>query len=84
MKRDRDQKRREKQQQASQENQTHDMNESETPQPLAIVPLKQFHLTCWPTSQVIQLCDLATAGVPPYKLWTHSVHDIVRVHGIPK
>ena len=62
--------------------QTYTKTMDEQPDPLALAALKQFHLLTWDNAQIIQPCDLAAAGVPPWKLWTHSKHDIIRDHGV--
>jgi hypothetical protein len=51
-------------------------------EPLVLQPLTAAKLDTWPIAQLIQYCDLASAGVKPTDLWTLPKHDIKRIHGI--
>ena len=51
-------------------------------EPLVLQPLTSAKLDTWPIAQLIQYCDLASAGVKPTDLWTLPKHDIKRIHGI--
>jgi hypothetical protein len=55
---------------------------NEQPTPLALQPLTAAKLDTWPIAQLIQLCDLASAGIKATDLWTLPKHDLKRIHGI--
>jgi len=59
-------------------------------QPLVTVPgtalLSQAILETWDKPSIIRWCDLTTglsSPIPQWKLWTHSVHDLAKQHGVP-
>src|SRR5262245_28848720 len=62
-----------------------------TPQPLVslpgTVPLTEALLRTWDRASIIRWCNLSTnltAPIPPWKLYTMPIHDLVHQHGVPK